>query len=233
VGQRVLVGSVTELWERLERSRLELRVEEERAEAAEAARDAAERRAGQLERRAEEPGTGGGREPEEPPRPASRVGALEAECCALRASLRDIGSLVAGQGDPATPRRPRALLPPPLGLTPRRSRSAEPGVLETTVSAVQAALNSKQTQLYELQTRVSGMEGAAGRAATALLTWETRARAAEAGLAAAEARGAATGGERAALELRCRGLQDRLLRTQAGARGQGGLEVVYLMMFLW
>ena len=53
-GHRVCVGSISELWEKLERTKLELKVEEERADAVEEVREAAERKIALLERRLEE-----------------------------------------------------------------------------------------------------------------------------------------------------------------------------------
>ena len=124
-GQRVCVGSISELWEKLERTKLELKVEEERADAAEEEREEAERKIALLERRLEERS---GREKkldgEEPgeregllsSRPSSRVGTLEAECGALRSSLQDIASMVAGEVEG---RKPRVLVPGRSSLTPR------------------------------------------------------------------------------------------------------------------
>ena len=106
-GQRVCVGSISELWEKLERTKLELKVEEERADAVEEEREAAERKIALLERRLEERSNrerkvneeeeSGDREGLLSSRPSSRVGTLEAECGALRSSLQDIASMVAGK----------------------------------------------------------------------------------------------------------------------------------------
>ena len=106
-GQRVCVGSISELWEKLERTKLELKVEEERADAVEEEREAAERKIALLERRLEErlirerkvneEEESGDREGLVSSRPSSRVGTLEAECGALRSSLQDIASMVAGK----------------------------------------------------------------------------------------------------------------------------------------
>jgi hypothetical protein len=106
-GQRVCVGSISELWEKLERTKLELKVEEERADAVEEEREAAERKIALLERRLEERSNrerkvneeeeSGDREGLVSSRPLSRVGTLEAECGALRSSLQDIASMVAGK----------------------------------------------------------------------------------------------------------------------------------------
>ena len=124
-GQRVCVGSISELWEKLERTKLELKVEEERADAVEEEREAAERKIALLERRLEErlsrERKNDDRE-EEPgeglisSRPSSRVGTLEAECGALRSSLQDIASMVAGEVEG---RKPRVLVPGRSSLTPR------------------------------------------------------------------------------------------------------------------
>ena len=42
-------------------------------------------------------------------------------------------------------------------LNHRRSRSHDPGIAEGTVTSVQAALNRRQTQAYELQTQLSSL----------------------------------------------------------------------------
>ena len=124
-GQRVCVGSISELWEKLERTKLELKVEEERADAVEEEREAAERKIALLERRLEErlgrerkvdEGEEGEREGLVSSRPSSRVGTLEAECGALRSSLLDIASMVAGEVEG---RKPRVLVPGRSSLTPR------------------------------------------------------------------------------------------------------------------
>ena len=125
-GQRVCVGSISELWEKLERTKLELKVEEERADAAEEEREEAERKIALLERRLEERSgrerkvdredEQGEKEGLLSSRPSSRVGTLEAECGALRSSLQDIASMVAGEGEG---RKPRVLVPGRSSLTPR------------------------------------------------------------------------------------------------------------------
>ena len=124
-GQRVCVGSISELWEKLERTKLELKVEEERADAVEEEREAAERKIALLERRLEERMSRERKndDREEEPgeglissRPSSRVGTLEAECGALRSSLQDIASMVAGEVEG---RKPRVLVPGRSSLTPR------------------------------------------------------------------------------------------------------------------
>ena len=125
-GQKVCVGSISELWEKLERTKLELKVEEERADAMEEEREAAERKIAVLERRLEERSkreehtdnvdAGEKEGPLPSSRPSSRVGILEAECGALRSSLQDIASMVAGEMEG---RRPRVLVPGRSSLTPR------------------------------------------------------------------------------------------------------------------
>ena len=125
-GQKVCVGSISELWEKLERTKLELKVEEERADAMEEEREAAERKIAVLERRLEERSkreehtdsvdAGEKEGPLPSSRPSSRVGILEAECGALRSSLQDIASMVAGEVDG---RSPRVVVPGRSSLTPR------------------------------------------------------------------------------------------------------------------
>ena len=120
------MGSISELWEKLERTKLELKVEEERADAAEEEREEAERKIALLERRLEErlgrerkidrEDEQGEKDGLLSSRPSSRVGTLEAECGALRSSLQDIASMVAGEVEG---RKPRVLVPGRSSLTPR------------------------------------------------------------------------------------------------------------------
>ena len=125
------------MWEKVERLKLELKVEEERAEEAEEGREAAERQVGSLQRRLEEERVRRGEEVErarrgeevEVDRPLSRVGALEAECGALRTSLLDIQTMVEevegeerrrGEVEGEQRRsRPRPVVPARSALTPR------------------------------------------------------------------------------------------------------------------
>ena len=253
-GQRVCVGSISELWEKLERTKLELKVEEERGDALEEEREAAERKIALLERRLEEK-LGRERKVEEDEghkevfsssRPSSRVGTLEAECGALRSSLQDIASMVAGEVEG---RKPRVLVPGRSSLTPRyfpasistsqnvnpsknshlftwqqnffirRSKSADPSAPEVTVSAVQAVLNAKQTRLVELNSKVQGLEAQLSTTAASLLSWETRAREAERELVSATNSLASTSREREEAKLKCESLRARLEKGEEASRG--------------
>ena len=247
-GHRVCVGSISELWEKLERTKLELKVEEERADAVEEEREAAERKIALLERRLEER-LGRERKVDEEDegekeglvtsRPSSRVGTLEAECGALRSSLQDIASMVAGEVEG---RRPRVLVPGRSSLTPRylihiicninlsfivdwisifrRSKSADPSTPEATVSAVQAVLNAKQSRLVELTSKVQSLESQISSNATSLLSWETRAREAERDLLSATNSLASSNREREEARLKCESLQTRLEKGEEASRGK-------------
>jgi len=170
-GKQILVGSIKELWEKLERTKLEKVVEEERADQLETERDQAVREVHVVEKRMEEmrynldqssrkdnvnDETNVEREP-------ARIGKLEAENVLLRGSMQDIASMVVTDSTHEStfflsPSRPRPLLPGRFTSTPRRSRSCDPGMVESTVSAVQAVLNRRQTQVYELQTKLSSIK---------------------------------------------------------------------------
>merc|ERR1719447_2436709 len=180
-------------------------------------REAAERKIAVLERRLEERSkreehtdnvdAGEKEGPLPSSRPSSRVGILEAECGALRSSLQDIASMVAGEMEG---RRPRVLVPGRSSLTPRRSKSADPSAPEATVSAVQAVLNAKQSHVTELSHKVQGLEALLSTNTTSLLSWETRAREAERELISATNSLASSNREREEVKLKCESLRVRL-----------------------
>ena len=242
-GQKVCVGNISELWEKLERTKLELKVEEERADAMEEEREAAERKIAVLERRLEERSkreehtdsvdAGEKEGPLPSSRPSSRVGILEAECGALRSSLQDIASMMAGELEG---RRLRVLVPGRSSLTPRcigwrfeiyktkkntfrRSKSADPSAPEATVSAVQAVLNAKQSHVTELSHKVQGLEAQLSTNTTSLLSWETRAREAERELLSANNSLASVTREREEVKLKIESLQVRLEKGEENSRG--------------
>merc|ERR1711874_69828 len=87
----------------------------------------------------------------------ARVARLEVDNSLLQSSLQDIATMVVEDADVEAKSggRPKPVLP---GRSPlaRRARSASPAMVESTVTAVQAALNKRQLQLHELQVRSSG-----------------------------------------------------------------------------
>ena len=166
-GNKVLVGDIKECWEKLERVKLEKKVDEERADALEVEKDQLSRQLKMSERKLEElrqsitdtqreetiDEADGGRVP-------SRLGRLEAENEMLRGSLQDIASMVTAEDDldPKSPGRPRPLVPGAWRSSSaggRRSRSTDS--LQVT-AAVQAALNTKQTSLHRLQSSLVSMK---------------------------------------------------------------------------
>ena len=63
--------------------------------------------------------------------------------------------------------RPRPVLPQQVKyFTPRRSKSLEPKLVETTVTGVQSALNKRQTQIYQLHTELASIKGLLGQETT-------------------------------------------------------------------
>ena len=182
-GNTVLVGDIKECWEKLERVRLEKKVEEERADHLEREKDqvtrelrAVERNLAEmkltvedLKRQKEESKD----EPDE--RTPSRLGQLEAENEMLRSSLADIASMVEADEAPQSPGRPRPLVPGSRGQRPasRRSRSSDSGLV---TAAVQASLNSKQALVYQLQTKVVSLQDKLAEESKTSKDWQEKAR---------------------------------------------------------
>ena len=153
-GNKILVGDIRECWEKLERVKLEKKVEEERADQLEAEKEQLSRELRTTERRLEEVKATNKEllkrdlkdDVVDSDRSPSRLGQLEAENELLRCSLQDIASMVAEDSSgPQSPGRPRPLVPG-FGRSAsagRRSRSSD-NVQVT--AAVQAALKTRQTQ---------------------------------------------------------------------------------------
>ena len=184
-GNTVLVGDIKECWEKLERVKLEKKVEEERGDQLEVEKDQAVRELRMVERKMEDlkltveelrrqrVETKDSTEERTP----SRLGQLEAENEVLRSSLADIASMVSADGEepPPSPGRPRPLVPGSRLGRPgsRRSRSSDSGLV---TAAVQASLNSKQTVLYQLQSKVSSLQEKVAEESRTGSEWQAKAR---------------------------------------------------------
>ena len=182
-GNTILVGDIKECWEKLERVRLEKRMEEERADHLEIEKDQVTRELRVVERNLENmKGTVAElmkqqeeRKDEPDERTPSRLGQLEAENEMLRSSLADIASMVDSEDAPQSPGRPRPLVPGSRSQRPasRRSRSSDSGLV---TAAVQASLNSKQALVYQLQTKVGSLQDKLEEEARSSKNWQEKAR---------------------------------------------------------
>ena len=183
-GNKILVGDIRECWEKLERVKLEKKVEEERADQLEAEKEQLSRELRTTERRLEEVKATNKEllkrdlkdDVVDSDRSPSRLGQLEAENELLRCSLQDIASMVAEDSSgPQSPGRPRPLVPG-LGRSAaagRRSRSSD-NVQVT--AAVQAALNTRQTQVYQLQSSLASTRTRLEEEARSGQEWQQRAK---------------------------------------------------------
>ena len=163
-GNKILVGDIKELWEKLERVKLEKKVEEERADQLEADKEQLRRELRMSDQKyedmkltVEEMKNTNDKDATDGDRAPSRFGVLEAENEALKSTIQDIASMVINDKDDdeaKSPRRPRPLAPTSVG---RRSRSGSADPSQVT-AAVQASLNNKQTQLYQIRTKYSAMK---------------------------------------------------------------------------
>ena len=90
----------------------------------------------------------------------------------------------------------------------------------STVSTVQAVLNSKQAQLGELHNKVSALEGQVVSLTSSLESWEARARLAEGELATCSQGLALVTRERQEVVERSLSLTHRLDRLQEESRGE-------------
>ena len=169
-GKQILVGGLQELWEKLQIAKLEKKVEEERADQLEVEIDIARRDAHVLQTQLNDLQishfNGNEEQMDETERSYQapvRLGNLEAENSFLRSSLQDIASMVVIDSTQtiSSSNRPRPVLPEQLSFsTPRRSKSLDPGIAENTVTGVQAALNRRHTQLYQLHTELASVKEA-------------------------------------------------------------------------
>ena len=183
-GNKILVGDIRECWEKIERIKLEKKVEEERADQLEAEKEQLSRELRTTERRLEEVKATNKEllkrdlkdDVVDSDRSPSRLGQLEAENELLRCSLQDIASMVAEDSSgPQSPGRPRPLVPG-LGRSAaagRRSRSSD-NVQVT--AAVQAALNTRQTQVYQLQSSLASTRTRLEEEARSGQEWQQRAK---------------------------------------------------------
>ena len=184
-GNKVLVGDIKECWEKLERVKLEKKVEEERVDTLEKEKENLSRELRMSDRKLvelrqsisdlqrEEPSDEADGE-----RGPSRLGRLEAENEMLRSSLQDIASMVTAEDDlnPKSPGRPRPLVPGlwrPSSAGGRRSRSTDS--LQVT-AAVQAALNNKQTTVHRLQSSLASMKEKYDAEARSCQEWQEKAK---------------------------------------------------------
>ena len=175
-GKQVLAGSLQEVWEKLQISKLEKTVQEERADQFEVERDNAIKDIQDLEAQLNDLQMTLQKDVKEETddinnkyNSSARIGGLEAENSFLRSSLQDIASMVVTDSsqDISSSIRPRPVLPKQVKyLTPRRSRSLEPRIVETTVTGVQAAFNKRQTQLYQLHTELASIKAELGQEST-------------------------------------------------------------------
>ena len=187
-GNTVLVGDIKECWEKLERVKLEKKVEEERGDQLEEEKVQAVRELRMVERKMEDlkltveelrrqrVETKDSTEERTP----SRLGNLEAENEMLRSSLADIASMVAAEAEepPPSPSRPRPVVPMVPGSragrpASRRSRSSDSGLV---TAAVQASLNSKQAVVYQLQSKVSSLQEKVAEESLTGSEWQAKAR---------------------------------------------------------
>ena len=155
-GNKILVGDIKECWEKLERVKLEKKVEEERADELEFEKDqllrelrTSERKREDLKQSLNELKKENVTDTLDGERPQSRLGQLQAENEMLRSSLQDIASMVIADttDNPVSPGRPRPLVPgSSSGRSSSLGRSRSSDSVQVT-AAVQAALNSKQTQV--------------------------------------------------------------------------------------
>ena len=164
-GKQILVGSLKELWEKLERVKLEKKILEERAEDSETEKEQALKDLRLMEKKFETlqlkdaSGTTQSEDDFIQERVPSRLGHLEAENEMLISSMFDISTMLDNlpnaDSSGQSVVRPRPVWPGrSASLASRRSRSSDSASADTTVAKVQAVLNHNQTELYDLNRKL-------------------------------------------------------------------------------
>ena len=85
-----------------------------------------------------------------------RLGRLEGENVLLRSSLQDIALMVEDSTDGPRASRPRPVTP--SRSLARRTRSASPAMIESTVTAVQTVLKKRQLEVHQLSLQQQQLE---------------------------------------------------------------------------
>ena len=189
-GVEVRVGSLTEVYQKYQNAKQEKEDLEDTVETLERDLEVAEKKIRNLEQR--EPTferVEVKQEQTTDPLRIVKLGKLEGENLLLRSSLQDIASMVEGTKllRPVTPLRSRTRpSTPSRPMSRRRTRSLSSDSMESTVAAVQSALNRNQVEAHDLTTKLSAVQDKLNQVTSSEARWEARSKDLDQQLAAAK-----------------------------------------------
>ena len=189
-GVEVRVGSLTEVYQKYQNVKQEKEDLEDTVETLERDLEVAEKKIRNLEQR--EPTferVEVKQEQTTDPLRIVKLGKLEGENLLLRSSLQDIASMVEGTKllRPVTPLRSRTRpSTPSRPMSRRRTRSLSSDSMESTVAAVQSALNRNQVEAHDLTTKLSAVQDKLNQVTSSEARWEARSKDLDQQLAAAK-----------------------------------------------
>ena len=189
-GVEVRVGSLTEVYQKYQNVKQEKEDLEDAVETLERDLEVAEKKVRNLEQR--EPTferVEVKQEQTTDPLRIVKLGKLEGENLLLRSSLQDIASMVEGTKllRPVTPLRSRTRpSTPSRPMSRRRTRSLSSDSMESTVAAVQSALNRNQVEAHDLTTKLSAVQDKLNQVTSSEARWEARSKDLDQQLAAAK-----------------------------------------------
>ena len=189
-GVEVRVGSLTEVYQKYQNVKQEKEDLEDAVETLERDLEVAEKKVCNLEQR--EPTferVEVKQEQTTDPLRIVKLGKLEGENLLLRSSLQDIASMVEGTKllRPVTPLRSRTRpSTPSRPMSRRRTRSLSSDSMESTVAAVQSALNRNQVEAHDLTTKLSAVQDKLNQVTSSEARWEARSKDLDQQLAAAK-----------------------------------------------
>ena len=176
-GREIDIGSVSQLYEKYERMKKEKDDLEEKLETAEKSVHLATKKITLLERQNPTQGSVSEARKElilEDPIRGVRLGKLEGENVLLRSSLQDIASMVDLGAERSVLIGPGSKPRPVTPQRSRRTRSASPAMIESTVAAVQSVLNQRQVEKHDLQGRLDSLRDKFEQVKKSEGRWETR-----------------------------------------------------------
>ena len=176
-GREIDIGSVSQIYEKYERMKKEKDDLEDKLETAEKSVHLATKKITLLERHnSTQENVSAARKElfSEDPIRAVRLGKLEGENVLLRSSLQDIASMVDLGAERSVHTGPGSKPRPVTPQTSRRTRSASPAMIESTVAAVQSVLNQRQVEKHDLQGRLDSLRDKFELVKKSEGRWETR-----------------------------------------------------------